>query len=56
MYNLCIIGSSDIVSKHLTAARNNGFKLYAITSLKHNSNNARNLKRKRFIRDHRSKG
>ncbi len=46
MYNLCIIGSSDIVSKHLTAARNNGFKLYAITSLKHNSNNARNLKRK----------
>ncbi len=46
MYNLCIIGSSDIISKHLTAASKNGFKLYAITSLKHNSKNARNLKRK----------
>ena len=45
MLKLCIIGSSDIVDHHLMAAKKLGFSLYAISSTRKNSSNAKkNLK------------
>ena len=46
MYKLCIIGSSDIIPKHICAAQKNKFELYSITSLKYNSLNAQKIKKK----------
>ena len=36
MYKLCIIGSSDIIPKHIYAAQKNKFKVHSITSLNFN--------------------
>lgn len=46
MYKLCIIGSSDIIPKHIIAAQKNKFKLHSITSLNFNSSNAKKIKKK----------
>ena len=46
MYKICIIGSSDIIEKHLLAAKANAFKLYSITSLKKKSKNCIKIKKK----------
>ena len=46
MYKLCIIGSSDIIPKHIYAAQKNKFQIHSITSLKYNSLNARRIKKK----------
>ena len=47
MYKLCIIGSSDIIPKHIYAAQKNKFEVHSITSLNFNSLNAKKIK-KRF--------
>ena len=44
MYKLCIIGSSDIIPKHICAAQKNKFQIHSITSLKYNSLNAKRIK------------
>tara|TARA_B100001057_G_scaffold491342_1_gene581363 strand:+ start:805 stop:1716 length:912 start_codon:yes stop_codon:yes gene_type:complete len=46
MYKLCIIGSSDIIPKHIYAAQKNKFQIHSITSLKYNSLNAKRIKKK----------
>lgn len=46
MSKLCIIGSSEIVTQHLIAAKAVGFKLHSITSLNKNSKNIFKLKKK----------
>jgi predicted dehydrogenase len=46
MYKLCIIGSSDIIPKHIYAAQKNNFEIHSITSLNYNSLNAKKLKKK----------
>lgn len=50
MYKICIIGSSDIIEKHLNAAKANKFELLSITSLKKNSKNCIKLKKKFSIK------
>ena len=57
MLKLCIIGSSDIVDHHLMAAKKLGFSLYAISSTRKNSSNAKKkfkkFKIKKYFSDHR---
>ena len=57
MLKLCIIGSSDIVDHHLMAAKKLGFSLYAISSTRKNSSNAKKkfkkFRIKKYFSDHR---
>lgn len=46
MNKLCIIGSSDIIPKHIYAAQKNKFEIHSITSLNYNSLNAKKIKKK----------